>query len=477
MATNNDYSKLVQFFTGSALPETKNPNALYFITTEDKDGQHIGKLYKGNVLIAQTNDENYINSIESALNQFKTDVAKTYATKEEFNAHIELYRALLQIAEGNRDAIAAILKDAPEDLKTFAAVDAKFDGILNGAKLDSFGDVETAISNVQGEVDALEGYVGEFETPTGEDGQPLSSVDTVVKYIDYRTKDIASGTALGQLTQRVTQAETDIDAIENVLNDVGETKGLKSRMTQAEADILANAAAAKQAQDEVDALETLHANDKKALSEADEALDRRVNLLENGITGLTGAMHFRGVFEELPKPGEDGKYKYTDDKGVEAEFMPGDVIIVGQKEYVFNPTSEAPIGPFVELGDVSAQDQAISALQGRVKTVEDDLNTAETGLKARMTKAEQDIATKASQADLNALDERVDDLEADLNTATTGLKARVTAVEEKAETNRLNIAENVKDIADNAKAIQDEAARATEVENTLIATLSWQTIQ
>ena len=82
MATNNDYSKLVQFFTGSALPENPNANALYFITTEDKDGQHIGKLYKGKVLIAQTNDENHINSIESALNQFKLDVADTYATKK-----------------------------------------------------------------------------------------------------------------------------------------------------------------------------------------------------------------------------------------------------------------------------------------------------------------------------------------------------------------------------------------------------------
>jgi hypothetical protein len=46
-----------------------------------------------------------------------------------------------------------------------------------------------------------------------------------------------------------------------------------------------------------------------------------------------------------------------------------------------------------------------------------------------MTTAEGAIATKAAQADLEALDGRVDTVEADLNTAETGLKARMTAAE------------------------------------------------
>ena len=334
-----------------------------------------------------------------------------------------------------------------------------------------FADVETAISGVQGEVDALEQYVGEFETPTGEDGQPLSSVDTVVKYIDYRTKDIASGTALGQLTQRVTQAETDIDAIENTLNDVGETKGLKTRMTEVEAAAQAAQTAADTAQGEVDALEQVHANDKAALQEADEELDRRIVLLENGITGLTGAMHFIGVFEELPVANAEGKYTY-EKGGVDVEFMDGDVIIVGNKEYVYNTSSPAPTGPFVELGDVTAQDQAIAALQGRMDTAEGDIDS----LEGRMDDAEADILTKAAQADLEVLQGRVKTVEDDLNTAETGLKARVTAVENKAEANRTNIATNAENIGKNTAAIEAEVERATGVENTLIAALSWQTI-
>ena len=65
---------------------------------------------------------------------------------------------------------------------------------------------QEAADKAQGEVDALENYVGTFTASEG--------VDTVVKYIDAKTANIASDEALGALTERVTQAETDIDNIE-----------------------------------------------------------------------------------------------------------------------------------------------------------------------------------------------------------------------------------------------------------------------
>lgn len=84
----------------------------------------------------------------------------------------------------------------------------------------------------------------------------------------------------------------------------------------------------------------------EAYKAADNGLSGRIAALESDITGLSGAMHFKGVKEELPATTEG----YND----------GDTIIVGNKEYVVN--GEA----FVELGDVSAEVQRISDLEAVV---------------------------------------------------------------------------------------------------------------
>ena len=55
--------------------------------------------------------------------------------------------------------------------------------------------------------------------------------------------------------------------------------------------------------------------------------------------------------------------------------------------------------------------------------------TAGTGLYKRIEDAEDAIALKATQADLESLDDRVEVVESELNTAETGLKARMTAAE------------------------------------------------
>ena len=63
------------------------------------------------------------------------------------------------------------------------------------------------------------------------------------------------------------------------------------------------------------------------------------------VADLNGAMHFEGVYETLPTKTHDGK-----------DFVAGDVIIVGNTEYVFSN------GAFVELGDEGAIAAALAAL-------------------------------------------------------------------------------------------------------------------
>lgn len=127
---------------------------------------------------------------------------------------------------------------------------------------------------------------------------------------------------------------------------------------------------------------------------ADTALDGRITTLEGQITGLSGAMHFDGVKAEVP----------SDVSGYES----GDVIIVGEKEYVFNGTA------FVEFGDVSAEGERIGALETTVGKAADSENPA-TGLIA-------DIAANASA--ISAEKTRAEGKEAELAAAdATNLQA------------------------------------------------------
>lgn len=125
-----------------------------------------------------------------------------------------------------------------------------------------------------------------------------------------------------------------------------------------------------------------------AYKAADTELGGRIAALEADITGLSGAMHFKGVVEELPATTEG--------------YANGDTIIVGNKEYVVN--GEA----FVELGDVSAEVQRISDLEGVVGKAAEGENAATGLVKATADNAAAIAAEKAraeaKEADLAAAD-------------------------------------------------------------------------
>ena len=74
----------------------------------------------------------------------------------------------------------------------------------------------------------------------------------------------------------------------------------------------------------------------------------KVATLEEQIKGLSGAMHFRGVLEALP--------------GSTEGYEDGDVIIVGDKEYVCNGNL------WVLFGDVTAEGERLTALETAVNT-------------------------------------------------------------------------------------------------------------
>lgn len=75
--------------------------------------------------------------------------------------------------------------------------------------------------------------------------------------------------------------------------------------------------------------------------------------ITRAVADLNGAMHFEGVYPDIPSKNHDGE-----------DFKAGDVIIVGTTEYVFVESEDE--NKFIELGDEGAIAAAINALDANV---------------------------------------------------------------------------------------------------------------
>ena len=159
-----------------------------------------------------------------------------------------------------------------------------------------------------------------------------------------------------------------------------------------------------------------------------KAQDDRLAALEGKIGGVTGAMHFKGVVT-------------TDPTTITSGYNNGDVVIYGNKEYVFNNSA------FVELGDTTAELQAITNLQTAVNTTipgtyatKTELTNTINGLDGKSNGSGNFITgvsqtdcivtvTKGSKAITDLSDaNRVTTLETNLGTAQTNITNLQTAV-------------------------------------------------
>lgn len=265
----------------------------------------------------------------------------------------------------------------------------------------------------QGTADSLKEYVGTFTASEG--------VDTVVKYIDAKTANIASDETVSALSARVDQAEKDIDAIEADYLKAADKTELEGKITAAQT-------AADGAQAHSEGVAASLEVTKTALEAKDAEQQTAIDELKEKIKGVTGAMHFAGVEDSVP----------TDVSG----YAEGDVIIVGEKEFVFNGTE------FKEFGDVSAEGERIGTLEGEMDAAQADIEKAKADILAN-TEA---IGKKVEQT---AFDEKVAALEG----ADSALDTRLKAVEGKFGEGEGNVTSQI-DTAKN-EAIETAAADAT----------------
>lgn len=396
-----------EFATVDALKANANPNtsALYYISDINCLAKWNGSEYvqinkdTGMTSVEVTGDGNAITAAAYDASGRKLTLTKgaTYMTAADVDSKISTAVGTLgNDAEGNPYA----------NVKSY--VDAKTSGIASDAAL-------TALS---GRVDTAEGKIAALENANKEGGAVANAIADAKKAgtdaqtaadaakaaadaaqadvdaLEKKVGTIADGkTVAGLISDAQTAADNaqadadaaqaDVDALENKVGAVPTNKtvvgmigdvdtaykaadtALDGRISKIEGDYLkaADKTALQNSIDtkvdqtaydsKVSALETADANlqtninnETKARKDADDAQVARIATLEGQITGLTGAMHFEGVKDSVP----------VDVSGYES----GDVIIVGEKEYVLNGTE------FVEFGDVSAEGERIAALETTV---------------------------------------------------------------------------------------------------------------
>lgn len=152
--------------------------------------------------------------------------------------------------------------------------------------------------------------------------------------------------------------------------------------------------------EKVTANETAIATEKSRAEGVEGGLNTRLTTVEGKVDALSSATHFIGVKDTL----ED----VTDP-------VAGDIVIVANKEYIYD-TGKG----WVELGDTTAELDAIDKLGERLTTVETDIG--ETGRVTVAIKAAQDQADKGV-ADAKTANDAI----AVINNETTGILAQAKA--------------------------------------------------
>ena len=247
------------------------------------------------------------------------------------------------VIDNEVEHVPSILMKVGDGTKTFTQLDWVY---AKAANVHDWALAEEKPTYAAGDITGLATFIDDRITTISGVQVDTDTQYTLTKVTDYQYKLMSKGKDDASFATEVAVIDipNDTAAITALQNLVGNTSV---------ADQIAAVNTALS--DRITAIENdyLKAADKTELAAADTALDGRVTTLEGKIVGLTGAMHFRGVQATLP----------ADLTG----YAAGDVILVGNKEYVFND------GAFVEFGDANASSQAVTDLTTRMTTAEGNI--------------------------------------------------------------------------------------------------------
>ena len=369
-----------------------------------------GKLYDvaGAAATAEANAKAYTDELANGAVKANTEaIAKLNG---DVNTEGSVAKAIATAKVAIDADIDAVEAKADKNAEDIAAINNAENGILAQAK--SYADGEVA--KVQGEVDALEEYVGTFTH---------EAAKTVVEYVDAKTAGIAMNADLEALVGRVTQAETDIDNIEKDYLKAADKTELEGKITEVETAVSTEKSRAEGVEAgleaRIKAVEDDHlvAADKTALENAialkadQTALEKEVSDREAAVSGLQTQIN-----TIMNNPDAEGAInsineftQYVADHGTIAEGMRTDI----------NKNKEDIAAEVKRAGEAEA------ALAGRLDVLEaidhDAYVDADATLKNELT------AEINKKADATALEEAVEALEG----VDADFETRIAAIEEK----------------------------------------------
>lgn len=342
--------------------------------------------------------------------------AKDY-TDESFGLANENAASLANTAETNAKAYA----DGKD-----AAIQAAHKAGTDAAAAAAIAD-DKAVAT-QGEVDALEAYVGTFTHDTAK---------TVVEYINAKTDGIATSGNLEALGTRVTTVEGKVATIEGDHLKAADKTELEGKITTAQD-------AAEAAQSAVEALADTHATDKKTLEDAIVLKADKTALDE--ISAVANAAVKQTDYDVKVKAFEDEDARIVGLVEAEAERAAG--VESGLEERLVEVEAffklaegeqlDTALDTLKEIQDYvttegTAADKMVEDIAANKKAIEDHIATdhdfagADAALKAEL---EGKINGKVAQGDFDTLSGKVTTAEGKITT----LEGEMDAVEGRATT-------------------------------------------
>lgn len=324
--------------------------------------------------------------------------------------------AKLNGADTEEGSVAKAVKDAKDALQAnINGVDAKADknaediaainnaetGILKTAK----DYTDTEVAKVQGEVDALEEYVGEIPVVDGEE-----TPATIVAYIQKKTSGIATSDNLAELAGRVTDAEAAIDAIEADYLKAADKEALQTAINN-------EVAAREGADNEIKASVKAISDDYLKAADKTELTNAIATAKQEAIATVLG-------------------------EGVDADFD----TLKEVADWILSDTT----GAAALQTDVATLKTEMDAAEGKIATLEGEMDAVEAA-----------VATKVEQEAYNT---KVAALEG----ADAAMAGRLDAIETQLGDGEGSVSDQIADAAEGAKnaAIEAAAADATSKANT-----------
>lgn len=224
--------------------------------------------------------------------------------------------------------------------------------------------LQNAESALDGKITANTNTLTQHGTTLTDHGSRLTTVEG---------KAASNATAISKLEGDVSDLKT---ATTNLSND-------KLNISDYNADKAIITGNIEAAQTRADNAYTYADNNKKTI----DTHETKISDIQNTLNKVTNIMDFIGVSTTNPMgTSGDGKGVITIDNEVVTTLHVGDVVIYGNKEFVYDGSK------WSEFGDATGNASAITELTARVSTNETNI----TDLQGRMTKAENDIKSHAT---------------------------------------------------------------------------------